>query len=356
MNFLRILLLPFALLYGILMCIRNKFFDWKIISSESFKIPTISVGNLSAGGTGKTPHIEYLIRLLFANYKIATLSRGYGRKSKGFIKADISSNYYKIGDEPLQFKQKFPEVTVAVDEKRKHGIKLLSNLDRNLDVVLLDDAFQHRYIKPGLSILLTDFHKLYTNDYMMPTGTLREFRKGAKRANIIIVTKTYSVLSPLTRRRITKLIKPKPHQTLLFSYIKYNSLQLVPGLDYNLQTKKRKFNTILMFTGIANSYPLQQHLKNFCSELIVIEFHDHHKYTQKDTEKINKTYSEIFSKNKAIVTTEKDSMRLYKTELIKNFVDLPLYFVPIEMIFHNDDKSKFEKIVLNYVKENKKIR
>ncbi len=355
MNLLKVLLLPFASIYGIIIWIRNKLFDWNILPSENFKIPTISVGNLSTGGTGKTPVIEYLIRLLFANYKISTLSRGYGRKSKGFIKAAIDSNYYQIGDEPLQIKQKFPKITVAVDEKRSHGIKLLSNLDKDLDVVLLDDAFQHRYVTPGLSILLTDFHNLYTNDYIVPTGTLREFRKSAKRADIIIVTKTYSVLSPLTRRRITKLIKPKPHQTLLFSYIKYNTLQFVPGINYDNKPTKRKFNTILMFTGIANNYPLQEHLKNFCSELIVMDFYDHHKYTQKDTEKIIKTYSEIFSRNKAIITTEKDSMRLYKTELIKNFVDLPLYFIPIEIKFHDNDKSKFDKIVLNYVKKNKRI-
>ena len=163
MNFFRVLIFPFAIIYGIITWIRNKLFDWKILPVESFKIPTIVVGNLSTGGTGKTPHIEYLIRLLFNDYKIATLSRGYGRKTKGFIKADISSNYYQIGDEPLQFKHKFPEITVAVDENRRRGIKLLANQDKDISVVLLDDAFQHRYIKPGLSILLTDFHKLYPN-------------------------------------------------------------------------------------------------------------------------------------------------------------------------------------------------
>ncbi len=355
MNLLRILVFPFAFIYGIIMLIRNKLFDWKILSSEYFKIPTISVGNLSTGGTGKTPLVEYMVRLLFENFKIATLSRGYGRKSKGFINAGIESNYYQIGDEPLQFKQKFPEITVAVDEKRRRGIKLLSNLDTELDVILLDDAFQHRRVNAGLSILLTDFHKLYTNDYIVPAGTLREFRSGAKRADVIIVTKTYSVLSPLTRRRITKLIKPNKNQTLLFSYIKYNHLQFVPGLNYKTKQPKRKFNTILLFTGIANSYPLLEHIKSFCYELLVIEFYDHHKYTQKDTEKIIKTYSEIFSKNKAIVTTEKDSMRLYKTKLIKNFENLPLYFIPIEIKFHDKDKSKFDKIVLNYVKENKRV-
>lgn len=356
MNILRVLIFPFAILYGIIIEIRNKLFDWKILSSESYNIPIISAGNLSVGGTGKTPHIEYLISLLFDNNNIATLSRGYGRKSKGFIKANIDSDYYQIGDEPLQFKQKFPEITVTVDENRRNGINKLLNSDSNPDIILLDDAFQHRYVKAGLSILLTDFHKLYTNDYMIPTGTLREFRKGAKRADIIIVTKTYSVLSPLTRRRIEKLIKPKSYQTLLFSYISYKQIQTVPGINLQRKSANRKFNTILMFTGIANSYPLQQHLKNFCSELIVMEFQDHHKYTQKDTEKIIKTYSEIFSNNKAIITTEKDSMRLYNTNLIKNFVDLPLYFVPIEIKFHNKDKSKFDKKILSYVKENKRIR
>lgn len=223
MDVLRLLLLPFAYLYGLLMLIRGKLFDWKILPSESFPISVISVGNLSYGGTGKTPLVEYIIRLLQNEMKLATLSRGYKRNTRGFVLANKDSTYEEIGDEPLQYKTKFSNIEVAVHEKRRKGIRQLLKLFPDLKLVLLDDAYQHRYVKPGLSILLTDFHKLYIKDFPMPAGTLREFRSAAKRADIIIVTKTTSVLSPITRRRITSLIKPRVDQQLLFSYIRYGN-------------------------------------------------------------------------------------------------------------------------------------
>ena len=221
MDVLRVILFPFACLYALIMGFRGKLFDWGVLPSESFPLAVISVGNLSYGGTGKTPMVEYIIRLLCDDKKIATLSRGYKRKTKGFVLADEHSTFEEIGDEPLQYKTKFECAEVAVHEKRRKGIKKLMSAFPGLEVVLLDDAYQHRYVKPGISILLTDFHKLYVNDYPMPTGTLREFRSASKRADIIIITKTSGVLSPITRRRITSLIKPKIHQTLLFSYISY---------------------------------------------------------------------------------------------------------------------------------------
>ena len=354
MNLIRIILYPFALLYGIVMFIRNKLFDWNIFPSESFDIPVVSVGNLSVGGTGKTPTVELLIRILKKNLKIATLSRGYGRKTRGFILAGKESSYLEIGDEPLQYSQKFDELTVAVDENRRRGIHMLMNEHEDLDVIILDDAFQHRYVKPGLSILLTDFHNLYCNDYPLPTGDLREFRVGAKRADIIIVTKTPCVLSPITRRRITNLIKPKVHQELYFSFIAYKKMKAVPGISHTPDDSK--INTLLLFCGIANSYPIQEHLKTKCQELIVLEFPDHHKYNQKDMQKIISTYRDIFSRNKAIITTEKDAMRLIKTSLIESLQDYPLYYLPIEMKLHKEDSDNFVQKIKSYVGNDQRKR
>ncbi|HSG67548.1 MAG TPA: tetraacyldisaccharide 4'-kinase, partial [Bacteroidales bacterium] len=270
MDVLRLLLLPFALLYGLIMAVRGKLFDWRILPSESFSIPVICVGNLSYGGTGKTPMVEYIIRLLYNEKKIATLSRGYKRKSRGFVLANAESTFEEIGDEPLQYKTKFTSLEVAVHERRRKGIKNLMQAFPDLNLVLLDDAYQHRYVRPGLTILMTDFHKLYVNDYPIPAGTLREFRSASKRADIIIVTKTPSVLSPITRRRITELIRPRPHQQLLFSYIRYGDPQPLSE-DHN-ELKKDYYNTILMFSGIANSYPLQDHLRPKCHELHIMDF------------------------------------------------------------------------------------
>lgn len=329
------------------MSLRNKLFDWRILPSESFRIPVISVGNLSYGGTGKTPHIEYLIKLLQDKFKIATLSRGYGRTSKGFILADKDSTFFDIGDESLQYKYKFDKIEVSVDAFRRRGIKILNNLFPNLSCILLDDAYQHRFIKPGISIMLTDFHKLYTNDHTIPSGTLREFRSGVKRADIIIVTKTFPVFSPITRRRITKIINPKQHQKLFFSYIRNADFIPVPGVKARLD--KKRISTILLFSGIANSYPFQEYLRGFCSELIVMDFHDHHKYTTKDIEKIKESYKNIYSRNKIIITTEKDAMRIIKTNLIHQISDLPVFYSPIEVKFHMDGDTEFNKQILNYV-------
>ena len=353
MKILKILLLPISFLYGSIMSVRNFLFYCKILRSRSFNIPVISVGNLSFGGTGKTPHIEYLIRLLKDKYSVAALSRGYGRKTKEFVLASENLSPCKIGDEPLQYKTKFKDsIVVAVDEKRKRGIKILFNKFPKLEAILLDDAFQHRWVKPGLSILLTDFHRLYCNNFPLPSGTLREFRSGAKRADIIIVTKVTSALSPITRRRLTKIIKPKEHQALYFSYIKYGVLQSIHSED--TIPNSRKISTILLFSGIANSYPLQDKLRKKCNELIVMNFKDHHKYSIKDLTKIKNKFEDIYTKNKIIITTEKDAMRLSKPELIKFAKDLPIYYLPIEVKLHKDDAKEFDKKIIDYVKKNKR--
>ncbi|MBN1199619.1 MAG: tetraacyldisaccharide 4'-kinase, partial [Bacteroidales bacterium] len=258
MTIFQFLLFPVSLLYGLIMSIRNLFFDWGWLPSRQFELPVICVGNLSFGGTGKTPHIEYLINLLKDRWFVATLSRGYGRTSKGFVLASKRSAYKYIGDEPLQFARKFDQIKVAVDEKRVRGIVELQRKYPDLQAILLDDAFQHRFVKPGLSILLTDFHRLYTSNHVFPSGSLREFSSGAKRADLIIVSKTPKVFSPITRRRILEEINPKPHQQVFFSYIRYgNPIPVVPEQD---KSSPYSNSIILLFTGIANDYPLREHL------------------------------------------------------------------------------------------------
>ncbi len=349
MDVLRVLLFPFACIYGLIMAIRGKLFDWKVLPAKSFPLAVISVGNLSYGGTGKTPMVEYLIRLLKDSNNVATLSRGYKRKTRGFVLANENSTYEEIGDEPLQYKTKFDDVEVAVHEKRRKGIKRLMESFPDLDVVLLDDAYQHRYVTPGLSILLTDFHKLFVNDYPLPAGTLREFRGAAKRADIIIVTKTPGVLSPITRRRITSMIKPRLHQQLLFSYISYG--KPVPLYTKNEGLLKDSYNTILLFSGVANSYPMQEHLQSMCQELMVMDFMDHHKYTVQDLEKIKSNFDNLFTRNKVIFTTEKDAMRLDKSVLRELIKSMPVFYIPIKFKFHNGDNIIFDDQIQEYVEK-----
>jgi len=353
MAFIRIILFPVSVLYGFVTYVRNKLFDWKMLHSVSFQLPIISIGNLNTGGTGKTPHVEYLIRVLKTNYKIAILSRGYKRRSKGFILADQNSSHEKLGDEPYQMKIKFNDIDVAVDKKRVHGVDRLDNQIKGLDVVLLDDAFQHRWIKPGLSVLLTDFYDLYCNDNMLPSGTLREYRSGVKRADIIVVTKSPKVLSPITRKRVTDLITPGNHQSLYFSYIKHGRLSPIPGVDY-IPKKTLKFSSILLVAGIANPYPLKIYLTDRCRTLEKIYFPDHHKFTTNDIARIKRTFDRILTRDKVIVTTEKDMIRFMQPNLIAMIKHLPICYLPMEIKIHKEDRKAFEQQMLNYVKNHRR--
>jgi tetraacyldisaccharide 4'-kinase len=351
MRFIQVVLYPFSMIYGLLMSVRNLMYHWGVIHSCKPDIPVICVGNLSYGGTGKTPHVEYLIRLLKEAYRISTLSRGYGRKTSGYLLADENSTAEEIGDEPKQYRQKFWDILVAVDENRCDGIRKLRQKNPELQVVLLDDAFQHRAVKAGLYILLTDYHKMYTHDFVLPSGTLRERRAGAKRADIIVVTKTPKVFSPLIRKELIGEINPLPNQLVCFSYIRYGQLKKMKGIEFTEDVKKTY--AILMFAGIANTYPLEEHLKRMCDELEVVTFADHHQYTQKDLIGIKETFNNLYSRNKIIVTTEKDAMRIDKPELLEIIKDLPVFYAPIEVDFHKEDKELFNKQILDYVGKNK---
>jgi tetraacyldisaccharide 4'-kinase len=351
MVIVKILLFPFACLFGIVTGIRNKLFDWHILPSQRFDIPIISVGNLSAGGTGKTPHTEYLAELLKKEYKVAILSRGYRRKTRGFILATAEHDHTDIGDEPMQYLKKFPDLILAVDENRKRGIIRILAEKPETEVILLDDAFQHRYVKPGKSILLTDYHHLYVHDYLMPTGLLRERARGAHRADFIVVTKTPKVLSPITRRNLVKELHPARQQHIFYSYVTYDSP--VPlNLCRNQNPASLKYNYIVMVAGVANSYPLQEYLRSMCNELTVIDFQDHHQYKAEDFEKISREYHSIISKDKVIFTTEKDAMRMDKEEFSSFLEVLPVYYIPIRIKFHDCVENKFDDLILDYVQRN----
>lgn len=361
---LRIILLPFSYLYGFITFFRNKLYDRKVISACSYDLPVISIGNLSVGGTGKSPHIEYLIRLIQSSLpgvEIGVISRGYKRKTKGFVMAGDDSGVYQVGDEPLQFINKFPDLTVAVCESRCTAISQMINYwqsstgkkhsERN--VVLLDDAYQHRAVRAGLSIMLTDYNNLFYEDFVLPAGTLREFRCGYKRADIIIITKVPKVLNAREREIIINKINPLSRQKVYFSFINYSSLKSLNNDDSKIELSlQNRFDAILLFTGIAKPYPLLEKLKNNCTNLSHLKFNDHHFYSEKDLEKIQKTFLALKGDNKIIITTEKDSMRLKQPQLMEKLINLPVYFIPVEVDFAENEKKMFNKYVLDFILRN----
>lgn len=356
---LKSLLFPFSLLYGMIVSVRNLLFDFNILPITEFKIPIISVGNITVGGTGKTPHIEYLITLLKDDYKIATLSRGYKRKSKGYLLADETSTSYQIGDEPMQIKRKFPDILVSVDKKRVNGVKnlLKSEHGNNLDAVLLDDAFQHRSIKAGLSVLLIDYNRPITRDYIMPYGRLRESANEKDRANIIIVSKSPENMTPIDRRIIVKELDLLPFQSLYFTSLDYGNLEPVFKDDainiINDEWAKENFS-ILLVTGIANPKPLKEYLETFSDNVEEVQFPDHYSFATKDLEMIQSKFEKLEGENKIMVTTEKDATRFYDMDINQESIKKHLFFIPLRIKFLNDDKSKFDVKIMNYVRKNKR--
>lgn len=334
MKLLRDILFPFSILYGFITSIRNFLFDKGILKSTSFDIPIIAVGNLSVGGTGKTPQIEYLIRLLSDKYKIATLSRGYKRKSEGFVLADSTSNAEILGDEPFQFYQKFPNIQVAVDANRTNGITQLLSQNEKPEVILLDDAFQHRKVKAGFYILLASYGDLYADDFMLPTGNLRESRSGASRANIVIVTKCPNNLSNEEQDRIQRKLKLRIHQELYFTFIDYEDV--IYGKNEKIDVTEIKSQSKLLLAGIAKPKPFFDYLKNENDECLA--FPDHHHFSDADLDLIlNK------SQGRKIITTEKDYVRLKDSKLVSQ-----LYYLPIKSTFIKESQN-FDTAVLQYV-------
>jgi tetraacyldisaccharide 4'-kinase len=340
----RILLLPFALLFGLIIVIRNWLYDKNILKSASFGLPLISVGNLSVGGTGKSPMVEFLVMHLKGRFKVATLSRGYKRKTKGYALANETTTAIDIGDEPLQFYKKFPDVPVAIGEERIVAIPQLLHDRPETQVIILDDAFQHRAIKPGFNILLTDYGNLFTRDFFLPTGDLRDAKESYKRAEVIVVTKCKPDLQPEEKESIIREIDPLKQQKVFFTAIAY-------GVPYHIT--HRTFHQIdestevLLVTGIANPRPLKNFLEDRIHTYYMMHFNDHHIFSIDDWRDIKKRFENIEADRKIILTTEKDAMRLLK---FSSEIDgMPFYVMPIEHKFLFNEEQVFLREVAGFI-------
>lgn len=340
----RYLLLPLSWIYGAVIWLRNKLFDKNILKSAAFNFPVICVGNLATGGTGKTPLTEYLIRLLKNDYKIATLSRGYKRKTTGFAIADKDSTALEIGDEPMQLQQKFPDITIAVGEERLVSIPLLLHQRPETQVIILDDAFQHRQVRAGLNIILTDYSNLYTRDFILPAGDLRDVRSSSKRADIIIVTKCKADLNDSEKRSIIAEIEPAKNQTVYFTTIVYSK-------PYHLFTREeidiKPDDGILLVCGIANPKPLKQHLTKYADSYDMLRYADHHIFHSNDLQDIRQHFNKIHSEHKVVLTTEKDAVRLAKFE--NELKDFPIYVIPMRHEFLFNEAAAFEKKIRQFI-------
>jgi tetraacyldisaccharide 4'-kinase len=354
MKLFRLFLFPFAVIYGIIISIRNFLFNNGVLKQNSFNFPVIVLGNLCVGGTGKTPHTEYIVKLLKDKYKIAVISRGYGRKTSDYLLAnEENSSSLFIGDEPAQIKNKHPEIIVAVDAKRVHGINKTKAQFPETEIFILDDAFQHRYVKPGISLLLSSYENLFCDDYLLPSGNLREYRSAANRADAIIITKCPTILSPLDKRFILDKLKPIYHQKVFFSYMKYgdftplNATKALFSKEYYFE---RNYS-ILLLTGIANPEPLEYYIESNAKKVYKHRFADHHFFTVSEIQRIKEVFQEIPSENKIILTTEKDKMRLMLPEIQNIIAELPVFYLPLEICFHESkhDEVSFDQFIKNYV-------
>lgn len=342
----RILLLPFALLYWLAVAVRNLLYDVRIFKATSFGLPLICVGNLSVGGTGKSPMVEYLLRLLQNRFRVATLSRGYKRKTTGYALANNSSTALEIGDEPMQFHVKFPDVPVAVGEQRLEAIPQLLHDKPDTEVIILDDAFQHRAIRAGLNILLTDYNNLFTRDFYLPTGDLRDLRSQYKRADIIIVTKCNPELPVAEKQKIIDEINPLKGQIVLFTAIQY-------GKPYHIINRKEFELTadteVLLVSGIANPRPLKEWLEENSKMYQLLQYSDHHIFSIDDLKDIRRKFELLEGRDKIILTTEKDAVRLIKFS--QEIKDWPLYVIPVRHDFLFEEATQFDQRVTAFIRD-----
>ena len=346
-------LTPLSWLYGLGVGFRNMLFKLGILKSRAFDIPVISVGNITVGGSGKTPHVEYLVSLLKDKMKVAVLSRGYKRKSKGYVLANDDTTMREIGDEPYQMKQKFPELYVAVDKKRTEGIDRLTHDEqtKDVDVILLDDAYQHRYVKPGVNILLVDYHRLIIYDKLLPAGCLREPKEGKSRADIVIITKCPKDLRPMEYRVLMKALDLYPYQSLYFTTLIYDNLKQVYGTESMPINSLPDRCNVLLLTGIASPKQMQNDLSVYNYNLSFLSFSDHHNFSKKDIRTINRKFAELPSP-KVIITTEKDVARIKFVEGLNDEVKESMYALPVRIQFMLGQEEEFNNKIINYVRKN----
>lgn len=347
---MKALLFPLSFIYGMIIFCRNYLYNLGVFKSVKFKVPVISVGNITVGGTGKTPHTEYLIHLLKDKFNLALLSRGYKRKTRGFFLATVNSTYKMIGDEPYQIKKKFPEIVVAVDSDRVNGINLINELVPEVNVIILDDAFQHRHVSPGLNILLIDFNRPIHTDSLLPYGLLREPFTEKKRADIIIVTKIPENLSVEEKMLFTKQTGLLSQQSIYFTSVRYgqptpvfNQIETNESIDFNNSDL-----SVLLVTGIADPNPIINNLSKTYKSVIPLIFPDHYAYSQHDIAKIVRHYHKIHDNKKVIITTEKDAVRFSPFNLKEN-IPSRWYYIPIEITFFPEESEIFNNQILQYV-------
>ena len=349
MQYLRLLLLPFSLVYGCVIWIRNFLYDTGVFTSSKFNLPIISIGNLAIGGAGKSPMAEYIVRLLKDRYRVAILSRGYKRTTKGFTIVDKNDTVAQVGDEPLQFKRKFSNVTVAVSEKRVEGIE---RLKEDTDVIILDDAFQHRAVKPGLSILLFDYTRLNDFFLMLPAGNLREPFANRKRADILVVSKCPESLSEAQKGAMKTRINPFKYQNLFFSYLEYGNLISIALSSEQPLSVITPQTTVFLLTGIANPVPLLNKVKSFTEKVIHHDYPDHYTFSTKNIAKLAEEFNKDASSDKWIITTEKDAQRLHVPELLELLKDMPVYYLPVAARIHQPDDERFNRLIELYATRN----
>jgi tetraacyldisaccharide 4'-kinase len=352
---MRLFLYPFALLYGFVVMVRNFLYNSGILPAAKFKIPVILVGNLSTGGTGKTPHVEFLVQLLNKNYHIATLSRGYGRRTKGYREVDSHSSAWEVGDEPLLYKSRHPELTVTVCEDRAVGIRTILKTHPKTDVIIMDDGFQHRRVKPGFSMLLTSWADPFINDHLLPAGNLREPGSGSQRADCIVVTRTPSGSASEVRKALSDKIASVSQRPVYFSSLKYSNPE--PVFRETAPSFPAGSIKPVLFAGIADPASFMEHVTEKFGVPDVILFGDHHDYTEKEMEDLFERYQSrmLTDKNAVLITTEKDAMRLRTVSNAGVLKMLPLYFIPIDVVLHPGETT-LETRILTYVAENKRNR
>ncbi len=345
-------MIGFSWCYGGVVRLRNFLFDKGILKSNRFEIPIISVGNITTGGSGKTPFVEYLINLLEENFQIAVLSRGYKRKSKGYVLAKKDTKIFELGDEAYWLRKKHPRIHVVVDKDRCHAIEKITSdeITSNTDVILLDDAFQHRYITPGISILLVDYHRQLVNDKLLPAGRLREPKSGVKRADMVIITKCPKDLQPSRHNVIAKSMNLLPKQQLYFATLEYGALKPVYyGAERELESIKE--DNIMLLTGIALPEQIIYDMKPYFNKLVHVSFPDHHQFSKNDIKRINQTYREM-PYPKIIITTEKDNIRLFGMEGISDEIRHNIYILPVKVKFLMGQEEEFNNKIISYVREN----